>query len=158
MSSPLDSEWCLRHANVLDRLAEIKHERLANWQRHVYESYRRRDDSSIDRVNEMFHATGVDVAHSRIAGFMTTYWGLLDTDEEAKAMAKKNSTGQVKASSDSSNAVGVAALEACHESQEIQPYTTDPRFFQEIIKIKADVLHVQHNSVIGADTATGKEV
>ncbi|MGZ7265307.1 hypothetical protein ACXWP3_09365, partial [Streptococcus pyogenes] len=60
-------------------------------------------EEAIDRVNEMFRAKGIDVTHGSVAGFITTYWGFLDADEEAKAMAKNNSTGQLKASSDFSN-------------------------------------------------------
>ena len=96
-------------------------------------------------MNEMFRAKGVDVTHGSVAGFITTYWGFLDADEEAKAMAKNNSAGQLKASSDFSNAVGVAVLKTCQESQEIQSYMTDPSFLQEIIEITADALHSQYS-------------
>ncbi len=37
-------------------------------------------------------------------------------------MTKNNSAGQLKASSDFSNTVGVAVLKTCQESQEIQSY------------------------------------
>lgn len=97
----------------------------------------------IDRVNEMFRAKGVDVTHGSVAGFITTYWGFLDADEEAKAMARNNSVGQLRASSDFSNAVGVAVLKTFQESQEIQSYMADPEFLQEIIEITADALHAQ---------------
>ena len=98
---------------------------------------------AIDRVNEMFRAKGVDVTHGSVAGFITTYWGFLDANEEAIAMAKNNSAGQLKASSDFGNAVGVAVLKTCQESQEIQSYMTDPSFLQEIIEITADALHTK---------------
>lgn len=112
-------------------------------------------EEAIDRVNEMFRAKGVDVTHGSVAGFITTYWGFLDADEEAKAMAKNNSAGQLKASSDFSNAVGVAVLKTCQESQEIQSYMTDPSFLQEIIEITADALHSQYgqgDAPAGAET------
>ena len=114
-------------------------------------------DDAINRVNEMFRAKGVDVTHGSVAGFITTYWGFLDADEEAQAMAKNNSAGQLKASSDFSNAVGSAVLKTCQESQEVQSYMTDPSFLQAIIEITADVLHAQYNSTTGADTATDEE-
>lgn len=114
-------------------------------------------DDAIDRVNEMFRAKGVDVTHGSVAGFITTWWGFLDADEEAKAMAKNNSAGQLKASSDFSNAVDLAMLKTYQESQEIQSYMTDPSIRQELVEIAADVLHAQYNSTTGADTATDEE-
>jgi type I restriction enzyme R subunit len=102
-------------------------------------------DEAIERVNEMFHAKGVEVTHGSVAGFITTYWGFLDADEETKSMAKNNSAGQLKASSDFSNAVGVAVLKTCQQSQEIQSYMTDPAFLQAITEITADTLHAQYH-------------
>ena len=58
-------------------------------------------------------------------------------------MARNNSVGQLRASSDFSNAVGVAVLKTFQESQEIQSYMADPEFLQEIIEITADALHAQ---------------
>lgn len=112
-------------------------------------------EEAINRVNEMFRAKGVDVTHGSVAGFITTYWGFLDADEEAKAMAKNNSASQLKASSDFSNAVGVAVLKTCQESQEIQSYMTDPSFLQGIIEITADALHSQYSQ---GDTSAGVEI
>lgn len=109
-------------------------------------------EEAIDRVNEMFRAKGIDVTHGSVAGFITTYWGFLDADEEAKAMAKNNSAGQLKASSDFSNAVGLAVLKTCQESQEIQSYMTDPRFLTEIVEITADTLYTQHHQAHPSDT------
>jgi len=109
-------------------------------------------EEAIDRVNEMFRAKGIDVTHGSVAGFITTYWGFLDADEEAKAMAKNNSAGQLKASSDFSNAVGLAVLKTCQESQEIQSYMTDPRFLTEIVEITADTLYAQHHQAHPSDT------
>ncbi|MFF7058420.1 type I restriction endonuclease subunit R [Achromobacter spanius] len=101
-------------------------------------------EEAIERVNETFRAKGVDVTHGSVAGFITTYWGFLDANEEAVAMARNNSAGQLKASSDFSNAVGVAVLKTCQESQEIQSYMTDPSFLQELIGITADALRSQY--------------
>jgi len=101
-------------------------------------------DEAIDRVNEMFRAKGIDVTHGTVAGFLTTYWGFLDANEEAVAMAKHNTAGQLKASEDFGNAVGVAVLRTCQEAQEIQSYMADINFITELIEISADALHAQH--------------
>lgn len=99
----------------------------------------------IERVNEMFRARHVDVTEGSVAGFISTYWGFLGEDDAAQAMAKNNSTSQLKASADFSNAVGVAVLRTCQESKEIQSYMKDPSFLQNIIEITADALHAQYN-------------
>lgn len=101
-------------------------------------------DEAIERVNEMFTAKGVEVNPGSVAGFITTFWGFLDTNEEAVAMAKNNTVAQLKASQGFSNAVGLAVLKTCQESQEIQTYMTDPAFIAEISNIAADALHAQH--------------
>jgi len=100
-------------------------------------------DEAIDRVNEMFKAKSVDVSPKSVSGFITTYWGFLDQNEETKAMAKNNSIAQLKASEAFSNAVGLAVLKTCQESQEIQSYMTDPEFLAKIAEISADALHTQ---------------
>ena len=55
-------------------------------------------DEAIDKVNEMFKAKGVDVSPESVSGFITTFWGFLDANEEAVAMAKHNTVAQLKAS------------------------------------------------------------
>ena len=99
----------------------------------------------IERVNEMFRARHVDVTEGSVAGFISTYWGFLGEDDAAQAMAKNNSTSQLKASYDFSNVVGRAVLRTCEESKEIQSYMRDPSFLQNIIEITADALHAQYN-------------
>jgi type I restriction enzyme R subunit len=37
-------------------------------------------DEAIDRVNEMFQSKGVEVNSASVTGFITTYWGFLDSD------------------------------------------------------------------------------
>ena len=112
----------------------------------------------IDQVNEMFRAKGVDVTQGSIAGFITTYWGFLDADEEAKAMAKNNSAAQLKASSDFGNTVGLAVLRTCQEAHEVQSYITDPSFLREITEITADALHARYgqDAQPTADETDGK--
>ncbi len=102
-------------------------------------------EEAIDRVNEMFRAKGVDITHGSVAGFITTFWGFLDANQEAVAMAKNNSAAQLKASSDFSNAVGVAVLKTCQEAQEIQTYMTDLSFLGEMVEISAEALHDQYH-------------
>lgn len=99
---------------------------------------------AIDKVNELFAVKGVDVRPESVSGFITTFWGFLDTNEEAVAMATHNSAEQLKASSDFNNAVGVAVLRTVSEAQEIQSYLTDPAFLDQLAEIAADALHAQH--------------
>lgn len=99
----------------------------------------------IDRVNEMFRARNVDVTEGSVAGFITTFWGFLGEDEAAQAMAKKNSSSQLKASADFSNAVGIAMLRTCQENQEIQSYMQDQSFLQNIVEITADALQAHYS-------------
>ncbi|MGA4802545.1 type I restriction endonuclease subunit R [Streptomyces lavendulocolor] len=112
-------------------------------------------DEAIDRVNEMFQAKGVDVSPESVSGFITTFWGFLDANEEAVAMAKNNTVAQLKASEGFSGAVGLAVLKTVSESQEIQSYMTDPAFLGQIADIAADALHAQHRS--GSDAGSKGE-
>ena len=50
----------------------------------------------IARVNEMFRVRNVDVAEGSVAGLISTFWGFLGEDEAAQAMAKNNSSSQLK--------------------------------------------------------------
>lgn len=103
-------------------------------------------DEAIDKVNEMFKARGVEVSPESVSGFITTFWGFLDDNEEAVAMAKNNTVAQLKASAGFSGAVGLAVLKTVNESREIQSYMTDPAFIGQIADIAADALHTQHRS------------
>jgi type I restriction enzyme R subunit len=107
---------------------------------------------AIDKVNEMFKANGVDVSPESVSGFITTFWGFLDANEEAVAMAKNNTIAQLKASEGFSGAVGLAVLKTVNESKEIQSYMTDPTFIVQIADIAADALHAQHRSAADAGT------
>jgi len=100
-------------------------------------------DEAIDKVNEMFQAKGVDVRPESVAGFITTFWGFLDANEEAVAMARNNTVAQLKASDGFSNAVGLAVFKTFQESKEIQSYMMDPAFVQQIADIAADALHAE---------------
>lgn len=113
-------------------------------------------DEAIERVNEMFKAKGVEVNPGSVAGFITTFWGFLDANEEAVAMAKNNTVAQLKASQGFSNAVGLAVLKTCQESQEIQSYMTDPAFIAEISNIAADALHSRHHGGFAGASRTDR--
>lgn len=112
-------------------------------------------DEAIDAVNELFSAKGVDVSSDSVAGFITAFWGFLDADDDAVAMARHNSAAQMKASESFNSAVGLAMLRAVRESQEIQSYMTDPAFMDDIAEIAANALHAQHqgdaDGLVGAD-------
>ena len=114
-------------------------------------------DEAIERVNEMFKAKGVEVSPGSVAGFITTFWGFLDANEEAVAMAKNNTVAQLKASQGFSNAVGLAVLKTCQESQEIQSYITDPAFIAEISNIAADALHSRHHGGSAGGESNGSQ-
>jgi type I restriction enzyme, R subunit len=111
-------------------------------------------DEAIDKVNEMFKAKGVDVSPESVSGFITTFWGFLDDNEEAVAMAKNNTVAQLKASEGFSGAVGLAVLKTVNESKEIQSYMTDPAFIGQIADIAAGALHAQHRSDPDAGSET----
>ncbi|GAA3002886.1 hypothetical protein Sfulv_33240 [Streptomyces fulvorobeus] len=113
-------------------------------------------DEAIDRVNEMFRAKGVEVSPGSVSGFITTFWGFLDANEEAVAMAKNNTVAQLKASEGFSNAIGLAVLKTCQESQDIQSYMTNPAFLGQLADIAADALHFQHRGDAGSQTALGE--
>lgn len=114
-------------------------------------------DEAIDRVNELFQAKGVEVSPESVSGFITTFWGFLDANEEAVAMAKHNTIAQLKASEGFSGAVGLAVLKTVSESQEIQSYMTDPAFLGQITEIAADALHAEHRPSPGGEPATAAD-
>lgn len=113
-------------------------------------------EEAINRVNEMFQAKGVDVNPSSVAGFITTFWGFLDANEEAVAMAKNNTVAQLKASEGFSSAVGLAVLNTVKETNEIQSYMTDPAFLGQIAEIAADALHAQHHGEAASADGAGE--
>lgn len=102
-------------------------------------------DEAIERVNEMFQSKGVDVGGPSIAGFITSYWGFLDANTEAVAMAKNNSASQLKASEGFSNAVGLAMFQAFQEADEIRTHVSDPEVLKRLAEISADGLYAQYH-------------
>src|SRR5699024_1277316 len=110
-------------------------------------------DEAIDRVNEIFRSHSADVNGQTVAGFMTTFWGFLDDNEQAVTMAKNNTVEQIKSSEDFSNAVGFAIYQAFTETEEIREYVSDPQILEQIADISAEALHSQyHQQKPGGDT------
>ena len=60
----------------------------------------------------MFSVKGVDANPTEHLGFITAYWGYLDADDEAVAMAKNNTVEQLKGSTKFSDAVDYAMMQA----------------------------------------------
>ncbi|WP_020670247.1 type I restriction endonuclease subunit R [Amycolatopsis nigrescens] len=110
-------------------------------------------DEAIERVNEMFKAKGMDVRPDSLSGFITTFWGFLDANDDAVAMARNNTVAQLKASQGFSNAVGLAVLRTCRESQDLQSYMTDPAFIAEIANIAAEALHSHYHGDRGSEAS-----
>ncbi|ROR73408.1 hypothetical protein [Bogoriella caseilytica] len=54
----------------------------------------------------MFKAKSVDVSPESLSGFITTFWGFLDDNNEAEAMAMNNTVAQLKASEASAGPSG----------------------------------------------------
>src|SRR5699024_8836863 len=103
-------------------------------------------EEAIERVNEMFAAKDFEVAKDSVAGFVTTFWGFLDGNEDAVAMAKNNSVDQLKASDGFATAVGRAMFQAFQETEEIRQYVSDPEILKHLAEISADALHAQHHN------------
>jgi len=102
-------------------------------------------EEAIERVNELFAAKDFDVSEGSVAGFITTYWGFLDNNQDAVAMAKNNSVDQLKASEGFANAVGLAMFQAFQETEEIRQYVSDPEILKQLAEISADALHAQYH-------------
>jgi len=111
-------------------------------------------EEAIDRVNELFATKNFDLSEGSVAGFITTYWGFLDNNQDAVAMAKNNSVDQLKASEGFANAVGLAMFQAFQETEEIRQYVSDPEILRQLAEISADALHAQyHNRKPGQEDA-----
>lgn len=96
------------------------------------------------KVNALFAAKGVDASPTSISGFITAYWGYLDADEEAVAMAKSNTVEQLKGSAKFSDAVDYAMFQAFQASSEIKKALADSDVMSQLAAISAEALHAQH--------------
>lgn len=112
-------------------------------------------DEAIDKVNELFKERGVDVDPSSVAGFITAYWGFLDADSEASAMAQHNSVSQMTASEGFNASVTMAMFQAFQESEQIKAFISDPDVVRQLVEISAQALHARHQ---GDDQSTGAHI
>lgn len=103
-------------------------------------------EEAIEKVNEMFQVKGVDANPQSISGFITAYWGYLDADDEAVAMAKNNTVEQLKGSTKFSDAVDYAMMRAFGDSSEIQKALADTEVMSGLAAISAEALHAQHHN------------
>lgn len=80
----------------------------------------------IEQMNDLFSDKGVEADPGSIAGFITAYWGFLNADEEAIAMARSNNVEQLKGSSKFSDASDYAMYQAFQNTDEIKKALADP--------------------------------
>lgn len=102
-------------------------------------------DGVIAQVNELFSAKGVEAAPGSIAGFITAYWGYLDADEEAAAMAKNNTLGQLKGSKKFSDASDYAMFQAFSDHDEIRKALGEPEILKQFAAINAEIMHAKYH-------------
>ncbi|SDQ22380.1 type I restriction endonuclease subunit R [Leucobacter chromiiresistens] len=102
-------------------------------------------EEAIDTVNELFSDKGIDADPGSIAGFITAYWGFLDADEEAVAMAKRNNVEQLKGSTKFSDASDYAMFQAFQNTDEIKKALADPEVLASLLAITAQKMHTEHH-------------
>ncbi|MGW0966279.1 type I restriction endonuclease subunit R [Streptomyces sp. NPDC002516] len=105
-------------------------------------------EEAISKVNELFSARGVDANPASVAGFITAYWGYLDADEEAVAMAKSNTVEQLDASAKFSDAAEYAAFQAFQDAGEIKKALADADVMDKLISISAEMMHAEHHGKV----------
>ncbi|MDY0909520.1 type I restriction endonuclease subunit R [Microbacterium sp. CFBP9034] len=103
-------------------------------------------DEAIAKVNELFSAKGIEANPASISGFITAYWGYLDADEEAVAMAKSNTVEQLDSSTKFSDAAEYAAFQAFQDAGEIKKALADADVMDKLIAISAEMMHAKHNA------------
>lgn len=102
-------------------------------------------DEAIAQVNELFSSRGVEAAPGSISGFITAYWGYLDVDEEAAAMAKNNTLDQLKGSKKFSDASDYAMFQAFSDHEEIRKALSDPEILKQFAAINAEMMHAKYH-------------
>lgn len=112
-------------------------------------------DEAIEKVNELFSAKGANVSKTSVSGFITTFWGFLDDNDDAVAMATNNSLAQIKASDGFQNAVGLAMFRAFQEAEEIREHVSDPEILKQLADISAEALYAQYHRSQQASSAGG---
>lgn len=104
-------------------------------------------EEAIEQVNELFSAKGVEASNGSISGFITAYWGYLDADEEAAAMAKNNTLDQLKGSKKFSDASDYAMFQAFSDHEEIRKALSDPEILKQFAAINAEMMHAKYHGV-----------
>ncbi|ROP78857.1 type I restriction enzyme R subunit [Frigoribacterium sp. PhB107] len=102
-------------------------------------------DVAIAQVNELFSAKGVEAAPGSISGFITAYWGYLEHDEEAAAMAKNNTLDQLKGSKKFSDASDYAMFQAFSDHDEIRKALNDPAILKQFAAINAEMMNAKYH-------------
>lgn len=103
-------------------------------------------DEAIEKVNDLFSDKGFEADPGSIAGFITAYWGFLDADEEAVAMAKSNNVEQLKGSAKFSDASDYAMFKAFQDTDEIKKALADPDVLASLLAITAQKMHSEHHA------------
>lgn len=106
-------------------------------------------DEVIEKVNELFSDKGVEANSGSISGFITAYWGFLNEDEEAVAMAKSNNVEQLKGSTKFSDASDYAMYQAFQDTDEIKKALADPDILASLLAITAEKMHAEHHASQG---------
>lgn len=104
-------------------------------------------DEAIAQVNELFSSKSVEAAPGSISGFITAYWGYLDADEEAAAMARNNTLDQLKGSKKFSDASDYAMFQAFSDHDEIRKALGDPEILKQFAAINAEMMHAKYHEV-----------
>ncbi|WP_277959306.1 type I restriction endonuclease subunit R [Frigoribacterium faeni] len=102
-------------------------------------------EEAIEKVNELFSGQGIDANPASVAGFITAYWGYLDANEEAVAVARSNTVEQLDSSTKFSDAAEYAAFQAFQDSDEIKKALADADMMDKLISISAEMMHAEHH-------------
>lgn len=108
-------------------------------------------EEAIEKVNDLFGEKGIDADPGSISGFITAYWGFLNADEEAIAMAKSNNVDQLKGSTKFSDASDYAMYQAFQNTDEIKKALADPEMLAALLSITAEKMHAEHHTVEDSD-------
>ncbi|MBD8519119.1 type I restriction endonuclease subunit R [Plantibacter sp. CFBP 8804] len=108
-------------------------------------------EEAIEKVNDLFGDKGIDADPGSISGFITAYWGFLNADEEAIAMARSNNVDQLKGSTKFSDASDYAMYQAFQNTDEIKKALADPEMLANLLAITAEKMHAEHHKTKDSD-------
>lgn len=108
-------------------------------------------EEAIEKVNDMFGNKGIDADPGTISGFITAYWGFLNVNEEAIAMARSNNVDQLKGSAKFSDASDYAMYQAFQNTDEIKKALADPEVLAALLSITAEKMHTEHHVAKDSD-------